>query len=274
VNRRGLSLLEVLIALTLTGVVALLAWSILQAAAFRLRDRSERFSMEHSLRVASSAARALLEPLGQDTTAGSDLALPAADAFVARAVRGSGILCSAGPDSLWVRSGSDWWSELRAPSAGRDSLMVATVLGPERWSATVLDAGPLSGTCPDGSPAMLLPARLAPADLAAIGPGSPVRVFEPMELRVYSSSGATWLGMRSVSSGGSIQPLAGPLSGAGVRFSYYSRAGTIVTAPGLVAWAGIAISGLTERAGGVGIARLSRASIDSVSGAVLLRNAP
>ncbi len=273
-NRRGLSLLEVLIALSLTGVVALLAWSILQTAAFRLRDRSERISMEHSLRVAASAARALLEPLGQDSTAGSDLALAAPDGFIARAVRGSGALCSASPDTLRVRSGPDWWFGLRTPSGGRDSLMVGTVSGPERWAVLVLDAAPLSGSCPDGAPALILPARLAPADLGAVGAGSPIRVFEPLELRAYSSGGAEWLGMRSLSSGGSIQPLAGPFLGSGVRFLYYSRGGNVVTSPDAVTRVGIEISGLTERAGGVGSARVTLARTDSVSGAVLLRNTP
>lgn len=274
VNRRGLSLLEVLIALSLTGVVALLAWSILQTAAFHLRDRSERIGMEHSLRVASSAARALLESLGHDSTAGPDLALVAPDAFIARAVRGSGVLCGASPGSLLVRTGPDWWTELRAPRAGRDSLMVGTISGPERWATAALDAAPQSGSCPDGAPALKLPAGLAPPDLAVIGVGSPVRVFEPMELRAYSSGGAEWLGMRGMSSAGSIQPLAGPFSGPGVKFSYYSRAGVAVTVPGAVARAGIEITGLTERAGGVGVARVVQARTDSASAAVLLRNAP
>ena len=104
-NRRGLGLLEMLIALGLTGAVSLLVWSVLQTAAFRLRDRSERIGLEHSLRVASSAARALLEPLGHDSTAGTDLTLAAPDAFIARAIRGSGVLCGAGPDSLLALGG-------------------------------------------------------------------------------------------------------------------------------------------------------------------------
>jgi prepilin-type N-terminal cleavage/methylation domain-containing protein len=272
-NQKGLSLLELLIALGLTGVVALLAWSILQTAAFRLRDRSEHMGMEHSLRVAASVTRALLEPLGRDSTAGSDLALAAPGGVVARAVRGSGVLCGATPDSLMARSGPDWWTELRAPSAGRDSLLVGTVSGPERWVAVVLDAGTASASCPDGAPALVLPARVAPADLAAIGAGSPVRVFEPIELRSYSSSGAEWLGMRSMTSAGSIQPVAGPFAAPGVNFSYYTNAGISVTAPAAVALAGIDLTGLTERAGGVGVARISQARTDSAAGAVLLRNA-
>lgn len=273
-NRRGLSLLEVLIALSLTGAVAAVAWSILQGAAFRLRERSERFGMEHTIRVAAAAARALLEPLGQDSTAGPDLAVSTPGGFVARAVRGSGVICRAGPDSILVRKGPDWWRSLRAPVPGRDSLLVGSVSGPERWAAAALDAGPLSGSCPDGTPALVLPARLAALDLAAVGAGSPVRVFEPMELRAYTSGGAEWIGVRSLTSAGTIQPLAGPLAASGVRFGWFSRAGAPVSGPGAVARAGIQINGLTERAGGVGIARVAGARGDSASGAVLLRNAP
>ncbi|HEV8198177.1 MAG TPA: prepilin-type N-terminal cleavage/methylation domain-containing protein [Gemmatimonadales bacterium] len=273
-NRRGFSLLELLIALGLTSLVALMAWSILQRAAFQLRDRSERIGLEHALRVGSLAGRALLEPLGEDSTAGADLALAAPDGLVARAVRGSGVVCAAGTDSLTVRSGPGWWTELRAPSGGRDSVMVGTVAGPDHWIVTALDAGPVSGTCPDGTPARVFLARLVAADLAAVGPGSPVRVFEPIELRAYSSGGAIWLGMRGAGSAGSIQPLAGPFAGGGVQFSYYSRAGAGVTASGGVSRAGLVITAVTERAAGVGIARAFRIRSDSAGGSILLRNAP
>jgi hypothetical protein len=274
VNRRGTSLIEALVALTLTCVVALLAWSILRSAAFRLRDRSERFGMEHSVRAASAASRALLEPLGRDSTAGPDLALPAPNGFVARAVRGSGVLCAAGADSLWVRAGTGWWLELRAAVVGRDSLMIGTVSGPDRWAVTALDAAPAAGRCPDRTPALTLRARISAADLTAIGAGSPLRVFEPIELLAYASGGAQWLGLRGVSSGGSIQPLAGPFSGVGLAFSYFSRTGTATTLAAAIVRADLVITGLTERATGVGMARVARIQHDSMSAAVLLRNAP
>jgi hypothetical protein len=273
-TRRGLGLLEMLIALSLTGLLALLAWTILERSAFRLRDRSERIAMEHSLRVASSVVRSLLEPLGHDSTAGSDLALVAPDAFVARVVRASGVLCGAGPDTLLLRDGVPWWTEIRAPVPGRDSVLVGTVFGAERWAAAALSSVPRAGSCPDGTPAVLLPVGLAPLDLAAIGPGSPVRVFEPMELRAYSSGGAQWLGMRSLSSAGTIQPLAGPLLGTGVTFRYFARGGGAESIAGSVARVGVEISGITERAGGVGVARVAQARTDSAVGAVLLRNVP
>jgi len=274
VNRRGLGLFEVLIALTLTGVVSVLVWSILQTAAFRLRDRSERMAMEHALRVAAVALRASLEPLGHDSTAGSDLALIAPDGFVARAIRGSGVVCAAGATALVVRAAAGWWNALRVPVAGRDSVMVGTITGPPRWVVADLIGAPSSGSCPDGTEALHVPVALALVDLASIGPGSPLRVFEPMELQAYSSGGAAWLGLRSVSSGGSIQPLAGPFTGAAMTLSYFSRSGGGALLPGGVATAAWRINGTTERMGGIGVARVPWAQTDSGGGFVRLRNAP
>jgi prepilin-type N-terminal cleavage/methylation domain-containing protein len=274
VSRRGFSLFEVMIALALTGIVGALSWSILQTASFRLRNRSERMGMEHALRVAAVATRGALESLGQDSTAGTDLASLAPDGFIARAVRGSGVLCAAGSSSLTLRAGPDWWHGLRAPVAGRDSLLVGTIAEPARWVAVALRNAPSSGTCPDGRPALVLGAALSPTDLAVIGPGSPLRVFEHMELRAYPSSGATWLGLRSVSSGGVIQPLAGPFAGAAMTLRYFSRTGADVMLPGAVSSAGWTISGITERMGGIGMARVPGLQSDSGGGSVQLRNTP
>lgn len=273
-TRRGFGLLEVMIALTLSGVVAVLTWSILQTASFRLRDRSERMGMEHALRVAAVATRAALEPLGQDSTAGADLALLAPDGFIARAVRGSGVLCDAGPATLTVRAAPDWWHAIRAPVAGRDSLLVGTIVEPARWVAINLANTPGSKACSDGMPGLVLGAALLPSDLAAIGPGSPIRVFEHIELRAYSSSGAAWLGQRNVGSGGSIQPLAGPFAGAAMTLSFFSRSGASAFLPSEVSSAGWKINGLTERMGGIGLARVPWVRADSGGGSVQLRNAP
>jgi len=274
VNRRGLSMFEVLIALTLTGVVSVLVWSILQTAAYRLRDRSERMAMEHALRVSAVAVRALLEPIGHDSVAGSDLALVAPDGFVARATRGSGVVCAADAARLVVRAAADWWHALRVPVAGRDSLMVGTITEPSHWVVADLIGAPSPGSCPDGTEALILPAALTPLDLASIGSGSPLRVFEPMELQAYSSSGAAWVGLRSASSGGSIQPLAGPFIGAAVTLSFFASSGSTTSIPGQVAAAEWRINAITEREGGIGVARTLWAQTDSGSGSVRLRNTP
>jgi hypothetical protein len=59
----------------------------------------------------------------------------------------------------------------------------------------------------------------------------------------------------------------------GLAFSYFSRPGTATTLAAAIVQADLVITGLTERASGVGMAR-AQIQHDSLSAAVLLRNAP
>ncbi len=271
-SRRGTSLFELMVALLLTGLLAALTWQILAAAAFRLRDRSERISLDQALRVAGGAARSALEPLGRDSAAGADLLTAEPDGFVARATRGTGVLCAAAMDQLSVRAGPGWWLAPRAAVAGRDSLLVGTVGEPWRWIALPLLADALPGRCPDGSPALRLTVSVPPATLPALGPGSPIELFEDVEFRVYASGGAGWVGLRALATGGSIEPLAGPFGAAGLRVAYASRSGASTVAPGDAASALISLGAYTEPAGGVGMARVDRVAPDSAALFIALRN--
>jgi hypothetical protein len=273
-NRRGISLVELVVALTLTGLVAALSWSILADGAFRLRDRSERMSLEHSLRVVAAVVRAAMEPVGQDSSAGNDLVIALPDRFITRTTHGSGALCAATSVAFTARTASGWWSALRNPVPGRDSLLVERLSPPSIWEAVALSAVPFAGPCPDGSAGLVLPVIADSAALAGVGPGSPVRVFEQVEFSIYSSSGASWVGLRSLGSGGTVQPLAGPFSLGGLRFEYRSFDGTPVVDPAEVASVLLRATGLTERAGGVGTARGQAGRPDSVVMLVFRRNSP
>src|ERR1044071_5871477 len=81
-SRRGASLAELVAALVVSALMALLAARIMGAAAAHLRDRSERIGLEHPLRVAGAGLRASLEPLGADSAAGTDLLDMAPDRLV------------------------------------------------------------------------------------------------------------------------------------------------------------------------------------------------
>ncbi|HLB53678.1 MAG TPA: hypothetical protein VJK71_01050, partial [Gemmatimonadales bacterium] len=71
--------------------------------------------------------------------------------------------------------------------------------------------------------------------------------FEPVELRVYGSSGSDWVGLRLVATGESIQPLAGPIARAGWGFEYLARDGLPALAPEEVAAVGFRIATPVER---------------------------
>lgn len=262
-TRRGFALIELLVATLLSAVLAILVGSLVAGSAATLRDRSERMGLEHSLRVSLGAARAILEPLGFDSASGADLSALGPSSLVARVIRGSGVLCAAAPDRLLTRAGPLWWNALRTPVRNRDSLLIASVAGPDRWIVAPLVENPSAGICPDGSLALVLPTALSSSSLAAVGAGSPLQVFEPVELRLYASSGASWVGLRLAATGEAIQPLAGPFAPGGTGLEYRDLQGNTAPAGSDVAMVTIALEGLTERAGGVGIARLRWIRSDS-----------
>ena len=273
-NRRGAGLIELLAALTVSAVLALLTWQILAASAERLRDRSERMALEHALRVGATGLRSALEPLGADSVAGSDLLSEAPDRIVARAARGTGVACGVSGTALTVRLGEGWWAALRDPVPGRDSLLVEGVTSPPRWYVLALAAAPRPGPCPDGGAGLVLPAEVPAERLVEVGVGSPVRVFEDVELRLYASVGAAWIGLRNLATGETIQPLAGPFSAGGLRLDFLARNGGPATGPGDVVLIRTTLAGLSERAGGVGLARGQSGQADSVALDILRRSPP
>lgn len=272
-NRRGLSLVELLTALTLTGWIGTLTAKILTGAAFVLRDRSERIGSEHGLRTTAALVRAALQPLGLDSLSGADLLNVASTGFSARTIRGSGTLCAAAPGALTARVQSEWWSAERDPVPGRDSLLVGRI-DTAGWRALALLSPPQSALCPDGTGGMRLDVNADSAALTGVGPGSPVRVFEGVEVRLYASGPDLWTGLRLIATTQAIQPFAGPMTGAGLRLSYERRDGSPAGTGDEVTGIGFQVSALTERAGGLGVVRGPASRRDSVDGFVALLNHP
>lgn len=273
-NRRGVGLAELIIALTLSVVMALLAWSILAVSATRLRERSERMGLSHALRVSAGAFRAAVEPLGSDSSGAADLASFGVDGLTARVIRAEGTVCAVLPQGVVVRNGEGWWTALRAPVAGRDSLLIGSLTNSPRWIALALAGNPAASICPDGSAAMLLPVVFGGSEAADIGSGSPIRVFEQVEIQRYSAGGGSWVGVRLLATGAAIQPLAGPFAPAGVALSVRRADGSIAAGVADAAMAVVGLTGLTERAAGVGVARGGTPRADSVEISIALRNVP
>lgn len=272
-SRRGISLLELLIALGLTGLLAALTAGVLANSTLHLRDRSERMGQEQSLRVAGGALRAALESLGHDSTGGVDLLSQAARGFSARATRAAGVLCSASPGLLVARADTLWWRALRDPVAGRDSILAGRLDRPS-WRGFALQFASSGTRCPDGTSGIGLPVTADSLALVGIGPGSPIRVYENVELRLYSSAPSEWVGLRLLATTQAIQPFAGPMAADGLDLSYEKSDGTPALFPAEVAGAVIRLRALTERAGGVGLVRGSTPRPDSLAVFVALVNPP
>lgn len=242
-TERGLALVEVVVAATLTGLLALLAGGTVLRAGAEHSRRAERFAAEHTLRAANGSLRLLLE---SNLPAGEDLLATTSSSLSTRAVRGVGVLCGADSGSLVVRRGTGLWQAVRNPVAGRDSLLIGRLTDPG-WIALELLADPVPRACPDGAPGMALQVAVAPSDLPAIGSGSPLRLFEPVELKRYSSGGASWIGLRSMATGEAIQPLAGPLRASGLWLGWLDWSGATASAARAVSAVQFRVTALTAR---------------------------
>ena len=200
-----------------------------------------------------------------------------------KAMRGIGFTCSA-PSAGELRLQRPTVLGLRQPQAG-DSVTAHVEGNPatasdDAWVHAVV-TGVGTGVCDDGGPAVVLQVTYAGAEGAAapekMSLGGPIRYFEVMELRYYKSGGKSWLGTRSVSAGGVIEPMLGPLadSTAGVRgltFSYLDRNGAPATLPNDVREIAWTLKGVTD--GAVRNAGSPALAVDSLalSTSVALRN--
>jgi len=272
-SRRGVSLFELVLALVIgAGLSTLLLKTFLGVAA-RLRDRSERMGLAQSLRTASEALRSGLEDLGADSSAGTDLVGVGSDWIRYRATRLVGIVCDTAASRLAVRVSGGIGSARRLPQPGRDSALVLEPDSAHRWLPAEVLAAPNPASCPSGGAALTLTLSLDSAQRALVGMGSVVRIFETIEARRYSSGGAGWLGLQSISAGETVQPLAGPLAPAnGLVVFPETAAGALAGMPGGVEAVRLGIEGITRRDFGVGIARIATIARDSMPAYVFLRN--
>jgi hypothetical protein len=268
--RRGASLVELAVALTMFGVVAAVLFRMLAANLSLYQAQTQRIDRRQSIRAAELILPAELREL--DATDG-DLIAIAPTSVTLRAPRQVGFVCApagAGAAHLAIRQRPLFG--VRDFDPGTDGLLVHV-----RGDSTDPDAdawlvGSLSslrnGTCADGAPARLLETSLA-AD-RRIGLGAPVRGFEVVTYRLYRGGDGEWYVGVVAGSGGTTQPVIGPVTAAGFELRYLDAAGAPVGDPARVAAIEIRLRAPTAQAvrGAAGITRQT----DSTVIVVALRN--
>jgi hypothetical protein len=271
--RRGLTLVELVVAIGLALAVAGVTHGLLLGARRASRAQAERAAMLDNVRTAALVLAGELGAVGYDAVGPeasaalgypvgvrSDLLSIAPGSVTYLAGRGHGVACAAAGGLSEIRVGVESWRAPRAPRSA-DSLLVfaegdAATDRDDAWlHLGVLSSG--AGSCPDGSSALVLRvAAPAPLDgasaLARVTAGAPVRLAEVMQMRYYASGGESWLGMRSVSTGEAITPVAGPFAdstaaGRGLTLTWRDAAGNETADPAAVRASDIALLGVTSR---------------------------
>jgi prepilin-type N-terminal cleavage/methylation domain-containing protein len=235
-RRAGFTLVEMLTALVLCGLVGLVLVRSTLSLQRIARASQEGVALQAALDGGLGFLAVELAEVGRGS-AGEDLLRVAPDSLSYRGIRGTGIACRI--DAAGVVVPLDRLRATRAPQPGRDSLLVyvgvdSLQLASDDWLALPLLG--VAGTSCGGVPALRL---LTVVDtnttpLGGLPPFPPVRLFEAMQARIYPSLGAWWLGARSESARETIQPLAGPFTAAGAGFSFRDSLQLPTLVPGAV----------------------------------------
>jgi hypothetical protein len=243
--RRGFALVELLVGLVLFGLIGGVMLTSLLALQRNVHAQLSRLSAEGALDAGVGFLGSELLRLGTDT-AGSDIVQQAAESLTYRSERGTGLACRVTAAGVTLEAAN--FAGPRSPQPGRDSLFIYigqdSLLGlPGGWVSAPLLAV-RNGAC-GASPAWDLVTVIDTSRFPLRGQPTlvPIRLFEVMQVRLYRSSGATWLGARSVSAGELIQPLAGPFTLARSGFLLLDSLGAPSPSPVSTRQIGVRLSG-------------------------------
>ncbi|MEO8636104.1 MAG: prepilin-type N-terminal cleavage/methylation domain-containing protein [Gemmatimonadales bacterium] len=213
-GQRGFALIELLVGLILLGLIGgviLHATVVLQRS---VRAHLARLDAESALDTGVGFLGSELASLGRDA-AGSDLLRQTPESLSYRGERATALACQVTANAVLVPKAR--YAGARLPQPGRDSLLLFVGPDPQLRRAGSWVAVPIlavqAGAC--GSNAawnLVTVVDTTRVSLSALPLSIPTRLFEVMQARLYASSGATWLGVRSVSAGEAIQPLTGPFA--------------------------------------------------------------
>lgn len=273
---RGFTLVEVLIALIIMGVVTGAIYRLLVNSQRLSLAQAEQVSLQGNVRTGSLVVPNELREL--NTFVGgvfdrNDILVGTATAIEYRAMRGMGFVCQA-PAANQLRIAFSTWTGLRPPDGARDDIYVfddqdPSLTSDDIWRALVLTGATYNATaCNGATPGYILDA----AGVPAVAVNTPVRTWERMRLELISDAGEWWLGAQSVGVDLAPQPILGPLTADGFALRYFDGAGVETAVMSAVKTVEITMRGLTEdavRRGGTG--PLGRVQEDLAT-QVLLRN--
>jgi prepilin-type N-terminal cleavage/methylation domain-containing protein len=263
----GFTLIELVVAMSVTLLVSGAIYQLLVATQRLTRAQSEHLMLQSSVRNAALVVLNELRDLNTAKGLGpdhNDILSGTSTAVSYRASRGFGVLCQPA-SATQIRLARSTFVGARDPQPGRDSVYVflegdGTRSDDDLWQGIGITGVSTSGGCAGtAEPGITL---TVPSTASIVGLG------EIMELRLYQSESKWWLGMRSVTSGEVIQPLAGPLASDGLRLQYLDRTGGSTMDLSAVRSISVAIRGI-----GAGVTRANDAALSQeLVSEVVLRN--
>ena len=261
-TRRGFTLVELLVALVMLGVVSASVYQLLVSNQRVYRQQTQRIELNDNLRSAIAMVPGELRELSANDPSGTDIIAMAESSITYKAMRNLYVTCQpmsqATPTILVLDTAV---IGLRALDPERDSVLILADrdTGTPRddvWSHQNVVTVTRTNICPGGAPSLTV--TLSPGVAAAdsnVLAGHPVRGFEVQEIRKYPDAGGNlWLGARRYTKSPALspgwqglQPVVGPLAGRGLVLAYFDSTGAVTTDRTLVARVSVTVIGRTAQ---------------------------
>ncbi len=260
--RRGFTLVELLVAVVVLTIVLGGIYELLLNTQRVSRAQAEQMDMQSNMRAGILIVPSELREIGFDSVLSPAGVPPRANAgsivgmssdilamepsrIRLQAVRGSGVVCAVGANTVTVSLTKNLSGSRMARVGDGVTVFVdrdVTTGFDDRWMSRTITAVATAGvTCPAGPWAgagvqVTVPSFAVAGDPAAAGDitvGSPVRLYEVIEYSLYvdAADGLNYLGAESISGGGGRQPVLGPLAAGGFNLDYLNQNNVEINCP-------------------------------------------
>ena len=280
-GRRGFTLIELMLSLTIMLIVTGAIYRLIVSSQRITRAQAERVSLQSNVRIGSLAVLSDLRELNTvlgGSAAENDILAIAANSITYRGMRGTGVICQA-PTATQVRISRNSFIGYRDPQPVRDSAYVFIDGDPDTeaddaWLSVGITAVSAATPCPGILGEGITLTTPNTAALAGLPTGTPVRIFEVMELTLHQEDGRSWLGARSVSADEPVRPVLGPLvDGNGFSLAYLNAAGAVTPDRTAVKSIQLTLRGISEGAINPGIEGALSPAQEELISQITLRNA-
>ena len=287
-GRRGFTMIELLVALVLLGLVSAATYRVLVNNQRLYMAQTARIDLAQNIRAAGNILPAEFRELSASE---GDIAALATDSLAIRAFRWLGFICrpptlggAFGGVDMIIRGGQlgqPLFFGSRNIDQVRDSLLIyydgnQASRTDDFWAVGKPIAAPNGQNCPDGTAGQRLVFNInilgQPNINGAITTGAPVRGYERVVYKLYRPAGDTSWYIGFQPQGQTIQPLIGPVLQNGLTFTYFDSTGAVTANRLRVARIDITVRARTAYAVRAGGQAAMRPAVDSIVTSVALRN--
>jgi prepilin-type N-terminal cleavage/methylation domain-containing protein len=231
-TRKGFSLAELMVALTLSGIVISGAYGLMRTQS---RAYGKQLGTGDAAETLEGAGALLSWEIRHADMATDTLVSLSADTLSVRSVQGVGIICAKKDPGLYAiwKNGGDIQPTV-------DDTAMVSMLGNQAWTKAKITAvgtpvamGLTACAWTGGrSPDLVVQLTVNPADSAKLIVGGMFRSFRRTQFAEFQDAGRWWLGRKvgNAAWGKITGPLLSPTTGGGgLKFVYYDSTGAVTT---------------------------------------------